>query len=161
VQTLPSHGIRKPLPRHCSVLLRLFTAFVYNRVLESTYVCRMCMFAQPSGHPSVLRTWGHTILIARSLTFIKSYHDKTKLYPTPPLRAFTSCTLCKNISIKYDKTNSSTITFFCSGSSLKIRPNRKTWAYDSVRREALYIVLIEFGIPMKLVRHSPDRETFV
>jgi hypothetical protein len=25
-------------------------------------------------------------------------------------------------------------------------------AYDSVRREALYSILIEFGIPMKLVR---------
>ena len=25
-------------------------------------------------------------------------------------------------------------------------------AYDSVRREVLYIILIEFGIPMKLVR---------
>jgi len=34
-------------------------------------------------------------------------------------------------------------------------------AYDSVRREFLYIILTEFGIPMKLVRQNPGRETFV
>jgi hypothetical protein len=28
----------------------------------------------------------------------------------------------------------------------------KKWAYDSVKREVLYNILIEFGIPMKLVR---------
>jgi len=43
-------------------------------------------------------------------------------------------------------------------------------AYDSVRREVLYYVLIRFGIPMKPVRlikvcltetYSPDRQEFV
>ena len=46
-----------------------------------------------------------------------------------------------------------------------------TKAYDSVRREVLYNILIEFGIPMKVVRllkmclnetnHSPGRQAFV
>jgi hypothetical protein len=41
-------------------------------------------------------------------------------------------------------------------------------AYDSVRREVLYKILIEFGVPMKLVRliemclnETPYRQTFV
>jgi hypothetical protein len=56
------------------------------------------------------------------------------------------------ISVGFDVTDQLLIRF-----SAFVRYWRKKWeydekAYDSVRREVLYNILIEFGVPMKLVR---------
>lgn len=76
------------------------------RVQQSSriYVRLPYMYVCTTLWPSFcIEDMGLNNLTARWLTFIKSHHDKTKLHPTHPLREFNSCTLCKNMCIKYDK----------------------------------------------------------
>jgi len=56
------------------------------------------------------------------------------------------------ICVDFDATRQ--LLIVCSACVIYLRKNESTTkkAYNSVRREVLYNILIEFGIPMKLVR---------
>jgi hypothetical protein len=63
--------------------------------------------------------------------------------------------------VHFDKTNELLVTFFHSSDTEKEWEYNETVhqlfidfkkAYNSVRREVLYSILIEFGVPMKLAR---------